>query len=172
MNLETLELTAFHEAAHAVLAIRSSYHIVSGDLTISADGAGEAPIGASEQKLVAAGKPTDPALLLADPDYIRELVRILFAGILAEKIRAQEVSADRVLRPNLKVSGAPDIKYAQKVMHDAVLDFQAEKDELKKQSEGLVHQEWQLISTLADMMLFDPSVPLSRELARFAATKR
>jgi hypothetical protein len=145
----TFELTVFHESAHAVLAMVSAYHNVALALTASAHGVGEAPVAASRKKLDAAGKPTDPALVQADPDYARELTRILLSGVIAEQIRSQEVAEKRTLPLNVEESGVVDLEAAKAAMAAARLDFSAEQAVLAREAEALVRREWDRITRVA-----------------------
>jgi hypothetical protein len=110
---------------------------------------GEARVGASRKKLDPAGKPTDPSLFQSDPDYARELTRILLSGVIAEQFRSQEVAEKRTLPLNIGESGANDLEAAKTALAAARLDFSQEETALSGEAEALVRREWDRITRVA-----------------------
>jgi hypothetical protein len=86
------EITAHHEAAHAVLTHISKFHSLIGVIRLASEDIGDTFVSLSKRKLARAGKPTDLEVL-TDPDYVEDASTIYLAGFAAElhycKLNAQ-----------------------------------------------------------------------------------
>jgi hypothetical protein len=137
---------AYHEAAHALIAHRSTFHNFLGPINLAEYGAGEAFVSLSNSKLASAGKPIspDPA---KDVDVIRDLAEVLVAGYVVEQIAAEK---DSSLKPNAECA-KPDHDLLQQQL--AAAGLSKKYDRFQTQAKASLEKEWPLVEKLAAFLL-------------------
>jgi hypothetical protein len=133
-------ITAYHEAAHAVVAYLSQYHGLIGGLSLTSPETGDALIRLSRKKLLAAGKQVDNTAL-DDPEVRIDAAVIRLAGYAAEEHYAS-MHPDQDVEPNKSFS-ANDYAEARGLIGDAGVR------RLEPQVRALVSSEWAAIQALA-----------------------
>lgn len=142
-----IKAAAYHEAGHAVVAVRSRYHSIIGNISADNYGAGAAYVTISKSKCRAAGKfPSE-----ADPDIVRDFAVILKAGLAAEKMAAHMVDpsiiADALAS---KEDDALLLRQARKAGVDLALN------DILAEAEKVLAQHWAEVRKLADLLVKRP----------------
>lgn len=142
MSLEA----AYHEAGHAVLARKSTYHEVVGEVSLGSYKSGVTAVSLSKRKLLRAGKPADSSAC-RDPDVAREIAAILCGGLVAEQIAKEK---GRKLSPTLDPA-ASDHQFARDQLAGAGLD--TELTPHQAQAGALLREHWDHVERLAVALL-------------------
>jgi len=145
------EITAHHEAAHAVLTHISKFHSLIGAIRLASEDIGDTFFSLSKKKLARAGKPTDLGML-TDPDYIEEASVICLAGFAAEL---------HYCRLNSQVSGnyIPGRSYSDNdynTVKELISKAGLPKDKIsfyEKQASEAVARNWRHMQELAGLIL-------------------
>ena len=137
---------AYHEAAHAVVANLSKYHIIHGGINLLNYGAGEFYAALSRSKCAARGKPQDPSAA-KDKDVAKDFAILLCAGLVGEQIASEH---DDTLAPDPECA-EPDHALAQQQLQLAGL---SEKyDIYQEQAREILKVHWNTVEKLAAYLL-------------------
>lgn len=137
---------AYHEAAHALIAHRSTFHEFLGPINLADYGAGEAFVSLAKSKLKNAGKPASPNSQ-KDKNVTRDLAEILVAGYVAEQVAAEK---DSSLKPNAKCA-KPDHDLLQQQL--AAAGLSKKYDRFQSQVKAKLEKEWPLLEMIAAFLL-------------------
>jgi len=143
-------LTAFHEAAHAVLAHVSQFYSLIGYIQLYSRDIGDTYVSLSRRKLAQAGKPTDISVLV-DPDIVQDGSLIYLAGYASEK-HYYRIILDRCTQ--LPDRSYPENDYA--VVRQLIENAGFSSNILsgfEVQASNSVEQRWHTIELLASMIL-------------------
>jgi hypothetical protein len=147
------KLPAYHEAAHAVIAVVSRFHRILAVINVR-DAFGEAPVSVSKERLLAGGKKADRSIILADPEIAQESARIFLAGYAGEVRYSQTV---KDTQPDMSLC-QNDYNETAEVLARAKVETPLA--ELEVQSAALVEQYWPVIVEFAEELHkrgeFDP----------------
>ncbi|QQP96616.1 hypothetical protein [Lysobacter enzymogenes] len=133
---------AYHEAAHAVLAHKSKYHAIVGEINLLDYGAGELYLSLSRSKCARGGKPQDPSAQ-RDKDVAQDFAVVLCAGLAGEIIASEH---DKTLTPN-PVAAEPDYDIMKLQLQKAGLS--KKHDLYEKQAHELLKENWKAVDNLA-----------------------
>lgn len=137
---------AFHEAGHAVVAHRSSFHNIVGPINLAEYGSGEMYVSLSRAKLQAQGKAPN-ALAAKDKEVAVDLAVILAAGLVAERL-AEVREQGIIANPEC---AAPDHKMLQQQLAESGLSKKFDRHE--DAARQLLETEWPLVAALAAHLL-------------------
>ncbi|MDH5231603.1 MAG: hypothetical protein OEY38_16195 [Gammaproteobacteria bacterium] len=146
---------AYHEASHAVVAHKSKFHSLVGDVNLEQYGAGEIFISLSKSKCTAAGKKAAPETQ-KDKEVAKELAVILCAGLMGEEIAAEK---DSSLTPNEQCS-VPDHELAVQQLKMAGLS--SKYDFHQNSAREILNQEWETVERLTAYLFENHSADPSK----------
>lgn len=139
-------LTAYHEAGHAVAAIASRFHCVSRDVSLQ-NGDSRSPFFVSKRKLIAAGKLSELADMLADPEIAIESAIVFFSGLAAERQYAESNGKAK----QTPAAARNDYEMAKTVLRDAKIKTPVAVFET--QAAEKVDELWPVIREFAEELL-------------------
>ncbi len=139
-------LAAYHEAGHAVAAIASRFHCVFRDVSLQ-NGDARSPFSVSKRKLIAAGKLSELADMVADPEIAIESAVVFFSGLAAER---QYVESNARTKES-PAAARDDYEMAKTVLRDAKIKTPVAVFET--QAAEKVDELWPVIREFAEALL-------------------
>jgi hypothetical protein len=136
---------AYHEAAHAVMAHRSLFHALIGEINLENYGAGEIFVSLSKAKLKTQDKPAIPEMA-KKPEVASDLARILVAGYVAEQIAAE---SDDTIKPNIDCA-RPDHEMVRQQLSSAGLSKRF--DRFEAEVRDILRTEWPLVEKVTQYL--------------------
>jgi|GEM_PF-5234468 len=150
-----IELTSLHEAAHVVLSYLSSYHFLTGDITLTSDSTGETFVTLSKRKLLEEGKEIS-AGTVSDPDIIADAATIFYAGLEAERIFCEQNNIDLD-----ESHSANDYNQVDMLIENSVPEFETDVNKLIAFSREAVLANWEPITQFAQLLQDSPDNSIS-----------
>lgn len=139
------KVSAYHEAAHALIAHRSQFHKLIGRIDLRLYGSGETFISLSKSKLEAVGK-SATTNSQKDKDVVKDLAVILVAGFVAEQIAAE---SDNAINPNIDCA-VPDHELLRSKL--AAAGLSKHFNYYEEQARAKLKAEWHLVEKVANFL--------------------
>lgn len=144
---DTRLLTAYHEAAHTVVAYISAFHSPIGEMRLLNIDTGDTFVMLSRSKLGLAGKAVE-ATSADDPEVRTEFALILLAGLAAERHLQSRVDGAAHLQPDASLAANDYSAAAAAVGIEAI-------PVLESGALDIVAKHWGAIDLLARTLLKD-----------------